>query len=150
MPRISDAKNRPSPSRKKEKLKPSCGIQSARMPVVFPSRTAGAASTRSASAMVVIDAATAAQTVCPERRSAAGKTAPRAGTITTAPVNISAPDILYDLAEIGTPPTWNRPLTSLPGKSAATREHGTTAADPLRSFKRGGSDNGEQDQRNPK
>ena len=79
IPRISVAKNMPSPSMKKCRFMPSCGSQSICAVTTPPAMTRGAFTRTPISASKVTAPAAEAQALRPARIRSAGKTAPRKG-----------------------------------------------------------------------
>jgi DNA-binding IclR family transcriptional regulator len=82
MPRISPAKNMPSPSRKKLACRPSAGTQSQAATRTSPRNTAGACASSSTRARSGKTKAVVAQALRPARIISAGKSAPMKGSST--------------------------------------------------------------------
>jgi DNA-binding IclR family transcriptional regulator len=82
MPRISPAKNMPSPSRKKPACRPSAGTQSQAATRTSPRNTAGACASSSTRARSGKTKAVVAQALRPARIISAGKSAPMKGSST--------------------------------------------------------------------
>ncbi len=79
MTRISSAKSRPKPSRRKDAFKPSAGIQGQLCTSVSPSRTIPACDSTMASATATMAAVVRAGSIPSVRLSTAGSQAPASG-----------------------------------------------------------------------